>query len=139
MTRDRGIHIGAHLIAGFPTETRAETLAMADEISQLSISFLKIHQLQVIKNTPLAETYRTKPFPVFSYDEYLDFVTQFIERTAPHIVFQRLFATAPDDILVAPEWGKTRHHILRDIEKSLNARDAVQGRLFSPRPVAVRD
>src|SRR3990172_5664446 len=27
LTRNRGIHIGAHLIAGFPTETREETLA----------------------------------------------------------------------------------------------------------------
>jgi len=139
MTRGRGIHIGVHLIAGFPTETRAETLAMADEMSQLPIGFLKMHQLQVIKNTPLAEIYRERPFHVFSYREYLDFVVEFIERTSPHIVFQRLFATAPDDILIAPEWGKSRHQILRDIEKHLDERDAAQGRVFTPRPEAVRD
>ena len=139
MTRGRGIHIGVHLIAGFPSETRAETLAMADEVSQLPIGFLKMHQLQVIKNTPLAEIYRERPFHVFSYREYLDFVVDFIERTSPHIVFQRLFATAPDDILVAPEWGKSRHQILRDIEKHLDERDAAQGRVFTPRPEAVRD
>jgi len=97
-----------------------------------------MHQLQVIKNTPLAEIYQERPFHVFSYREYLDFVVEFIERTSPHIVFQRLFATAPDDILVAPEWGKSRHQILRDIEKHLDAQDATQGRIFSPRPEAVR-
>ena len=73
---------------------------MADIVSELPIRFLKIHQLQIVKDTPLAEQYRAEPFPVFGYEEYIDFVADFIERTAPHIVFQRLFATAPDDILI---------------------------------------
>jgi len=139
ITKGRGIEIGAHLIAGFPTETRNETLAMAGEISQLPIRFLKMHQLQIIKDTPLAVLYRENPFPVFEYHEYLDFVADFIEGTSPHIVFQRLFATAPDDILIAPAWGRNRHHILRDIEKNLAARDALQGRNFTPRTVTVTD
>jgi radical SAM protein (TIGR01212 family) len=139
MTKGRGIHIGAHLIAGFPTETREEMLAMADEMSQLPIEFLKLHQLQIVKDTPLAAQYRENPFQVFGYQEYLDFVADFIERTAPHIVLQRLFATAPDDILIAPEWGRSRHQILRDIEKNLEERDIVQGKKFLPRPAAVRD
>jgi len=135
MTKERGIHIGAHLIAGFPTETRDETLAMAEEMSSLPIiEFLKMHQLQIVKDTPLAEMYKDHPFPVFGYQEYLDFVVDFVERTAPHIVFQRLFATAPDDILIAPAWGKNRHQILSDIEKNLAVRDTVQGRKFSPQP-----
>jgi len=132
MTKGRGIHIGAHLIAGFPTETRKETLAMAGEMSHLPIDFLKLHQLQIIKDTPLAQIYRESPFPVFGYEEYLDFVVDFIEQTSPHIVFQRLFATAPDDILIAPEWGKNRHRMLNDIEKRLNERNATQGRAFTP-------
>ena len=139
MTKDRGIQMGAHLIAGFPTETRDETLSMAGDISQLPLGFLKIHQLQIIRDTPLAALYRENPFPVFAYQEYLDFVADFIERTAPHMVFQRLFATAPDEILIAPEWGRNRHQILNDIEKNLAARDAVQGRIFTPNTVTFRD
>jgi len=131
MTKDRGIHIGTHLIAGFPTESREETLAMAGEISQLPVQFLKLHQLQVVRDTPLAVMYKDKPFYVFEYEEYLDFVVDFIERTSPDIVFQRLFATAPDDILIAPQWGRSRHEILRDIEKNLEKKQAYQGRLFS--------
>lgn len=139
MTKGRGIHIGAHLIAGFPTETRSETLAMAGELSHLPIDFLKMHQLQIIKDTPLALIYRESPFPVFGYDEYLDFVVDFLEQTSPHIVFQRLFATAPDDILIAPEWGKNRHRILNDIEKNLEKRNATQGRAYIPKTAAARN
>ena len=127
LTKERGIQMGAHIIAGFPTETRDEMLAMADEISTLPIGFLKIHQLQVVKDTPLAELYRERPFPIFTYDEYLDFLVDFIERLSPEIVLQRLFAMAPDDILIAPNWGKTKQEIIRDINKRFLQRDAVQG------------
>lgn len=138
LTMDRGIHIGAHLIAGFPTETRSETLSMAEEMSSLPIEFLKLHQLQVVRDTPMAVMYGDTRFPVFEYQDYLEFVADFIERTAPHIVFQRLFATAPDNILLAPAWGKNRHQILNDIEKTLVLRDTVQGKKFRPRQIAAK-
>jgi uncharacterized protein len=128
LTKGRGIFIGTHIIAGFPTETREEMLAMADELSHLPIEFLKIHQLQVVKGTPLAVMYEENPFHVFEYDEYLDFVTDFIEMLSPKIVLQRMFATAPDNILIAPQWGKSRQEILRDIEKKLEMRDTWQGK-----------
>jgi radical SAM protein (TIGR01212 family) len=135
LTKNRGIFIGAHIIAGFPTETREETLAMAGEISSLPIQFLKIHQLQVVRDTPLEEMYKKEPFHTFDYDEYLDFIADFIERLSPEIVLQRLFATAPDNILLAPLWGRNRQQILRDIEKRLDQRDTCQGKKYKM-PVA---
>jgi len=127
LTEGRGIHIGAHIIVGIPTETRDEMLAMADELSAMPIEFVKIHQLQIVKNTVLARRYETEPFHTFEYKEYLDFIVDFIERLSPSIVLQRLFATAPDEILIAPQWGRTRHQILQDIEKKFVERNAVQG------------
>lgn len=128
LTKNRGIFIGTHIIVGFPTETREEMLSMADEVSSLPIDFLKIHQLQVIKNTPLEILYHEKPFHTFEYQEYLEFIIEFIERLSPSLVLQRLFATAPDDILIEPRWGKSRQEILRDIEKRLEAKDTWQGK-----------
>ncbi len=128
LTKNRGIFVGAHLIVGFPTETREEMLSMADEVSHIPIDFLKIHQLQVIKGTPLEILYRENQFHVFGYEEYLEFVSEFIERLSPRIVLQRLFATAPDSILIAPHWGKRRQEILRDIEKRLELKNTYQGK-----------
>ncbi|MGO9953361.1 MAG: TIGR01212 family radical SAM protein [Dissulfurispiraceae bacterium] len=127
LTASKGIHIGAHIIVGIPTETREEMLAMADELSALPIEFLKIHQLQVVRNTVLATQYALQPFHTFEYEEYLDFLIDFIERLSPDIVLERLFATAPDEILIAPQWGRTRHQIIRDIEERFQRRNAVQG------------
>lgn len=128
LTKNRGIFIGAHIIVGFPTETREEMLAMADEISLLKIDFLKVHQLQVVKDTLLESIYKEDPFHLFEYNEYLDFIVDFIERISPDIVFQRLFATAPESILIAPQWGRNRHQILRDIESSIELRNTYQGK-----------
>lgn len=128
MTKDKGIYIGAHVIVGFPTESKEEMLLMADEVSRIPVDFLKIHHLQVIKDTPLEIIYRENPIHLFSYEEYIDFITDFIGRLSPRIILQRLFATAPDNILIAPRWEKGRQEILRDIEKQLELRDIYQGK-----------
>ena len=39
LTRSRGISVGAHLIVGFPTETKVEMLNMADEVSGIQLDF----------------------------------------------------------------------------------------------------
>ncbi|GAB6182834.1 hypothetical protein [Thermodesulfovibrio hydrogeniphilus] len=61
-----GILVGAHIIVGLPTETRQESLKMADEISCHPIKFLKIHQLQIIKDTVLARIYEKNLFMFLS-------------------------------------------------------------------------
>jgi radical SAM protein (TIGR01212 family) len=128
MTIGRGIHVGAHLILGFPTETREEMLAMADEVSRLPIEFLKIHQLQVVKETALANLHAKNPFATFGYQEYIEILADFLERLSPGIILQRLFAAAPDDILIAPLWKKTRSELLRDLDTFMEQRGSCQGK-----------
>ncbi len=131
MTLERGLHAGAHIILGFPTETRQQMLRMAPVLSETGIGFLKVHQLQVIKDTALAEAYLESPFLIFDYDEYVDFVAEFLERLSPDIVIQRLFATAPDDMLVAPRWDRSRHELLRDIGRRLEQKGTRQGSAYA--------
>ena len=130
LTAGRGIHIGAHLILGFPTETRDEMLAMAEVVSGLPIGFLKLHQLQVIKDTVLADLYKKGPFPTLGYEEYLELVAAFLERLSPEVVLQRLFAAAPEDILVAPVWNRSRSEFLIDLDRLMEQRGGFQGRQF---------
>jgi len=128
MTAERGIRIGAHIILGFSTETREEMLVMADELSRLPIEYLKIHQLQVVKNTALADLFITRPFPTFGYCEWIEMLADFLERLSPHIVLQRVFASAPDDILIAPIWNKTRYQLLSDLDAYMEQRNGFQGK-----------
>jgi radical SAM protein (TIGR01212 family) len=127
-TRKLGIETGAHLIVGLPGESREEMLEGAHAISASGVGFLKIHQLQVIKDTPMGRDYEKSPFKVLGYEEYLSLVGDFLDRLRPDIVIQRLFATAPDDILIAPRWGRSRHQVLRDIEAYMLEKGLRQGR-----------
>jgi uncharacterized protein len=127
-TAGRGIGIGAHVILGFPTETREEMLGMADELSSLPIEYLKLHQLQVVRDTALAGLYAENPFPTFGYEEYLRFIAAFIERLSPKIVLQRLFAAAPEDILIAPIWNRTRSEFLKELDALMEEQGSFQGK-----------
>jgi radical SAM protein (TIGR01212 family) len=127
-TRNRGIWLCAHLILGFPWETREETLRAADVISGKGVNFLKLHHLHVVHNTKLEDEYRAKPFPLLGLNEYVELVVDFLERLSPDISVERLFGTAPKDQLIGPVWGKSRAEIKHAIERRLFTRDTWQGR-----------
>ncbi len=128
LTAGRGIQVGAHIILGFPTETREQMLAMADALSALPVEFLKIHQLQVVKGTSLADLYADNPFHTFGYEEYITMLADFLDRLSPDIVLQRLFAAAPDNMLIAPVWHKTRSELLNDLDAFMKQRESRQGK-----------
>ena len=77
-TAGRSITIGAHLIFGLPGESRESMLEGAIRLSELPIQVLKLHQLQIVKGTRLAEQYLENPalFHLYTLDEYLDFVVE---------------------------------------------------------------
>jgi radical SAM protein (TIGR01212 family) len=129
-TRNRGIYVGAHLILGFPWETREEMLATAGVLSKEGIDFLKLHHLHVVEDTALAREYSNSPFPLFGLEDYVELVVDFLERLAPSVRIERLHGTAPQNQLIGPVWNKGRGGIRFAIERRLKERDTWQGRLY---------
>ena len=74
MTAQRDIIVGAHMILGLPGETKEELLHHAETLSQLPLTTLKLHQLQIIRGTVMAKEYRLSPesFNLFELDDYID-------------------------------------------------------------------
>jgi uncharacterized protein len=130
-TRGRGIDICAHVILGFPWESRDEILAMAGVVSKAGIDSIKLHHLHVVSHTAMAREYLRQPFRVLEYQEYLELVVDFLERLSPGIRVERLFGLAPETDLIAPRWGMTKAEIQYDIECRLASRQTWQGRLYS--------
>jgi uncharacterized protein len=130
-TRDRGIQLCAHLILGFPWETREEMLEAADALGDKGVDFLKLHHFHVVRNTLLGDEFQRQQFPLPGFEEYSDLVVDFLERLNPAIYIERLFGFAPAEQLIGPIWGKTKSEIRRHIEQRLLARNTYQGRLFS--------
>ena len=110
-TRNRGIHIGTHLILGFPWESREEMLRGAEVVSAAGIDFLKPHHLHVVRGSVLAGEYFANPFPLPTLEEYARLLADFLARLSPDICIERLFGTAPEELLIAPVWGKNKAEI----------------------------
>ena len=60
-TAGRGIRVGAHIILGLPGETRPMLMEQAALLSRLPLTTLKLHQLQLIRGTRMAEEYDECP------------------------------------------------------------------------------
>jgi len=131
-TASLGIRVGAHIILGLPTESREIILSHADILSQLPITTLKIHQLQLVRGTKMAEQYSEHPewFQLYTANEYIDLAIDFVERLNPLIAIERFVSQSPKSLLIAPEWGLKNFEFTAKIEKQLKERNAWQGRLF---------
>jgi len=128
----RGLHLGGHLILGLPGETKEDMMNHAKMVSQLPINTLKIHHLQIVKHTMMAVQFKKTPemFTFMELDEYIDFVVDFVEELKPEIIIERFFSESPASMLIYPKYGLKNFEVKHLVEKRLEEREAMQGRLF---------
>ncbi len=132
-TRERGIYVGGHLILGLPGESKEDMLAHAKRLNPLGLDTLKLHQLQIVRNTTFAKEYLQDPgqFSLFESGEYINFMVEFLELLSPDIKVERFINQSPGAMLIAPKWGIKNFEIVHKIEKLLDTRNSWQGRRFS--------
>ncbi len=121
-THQAGIMVGAHIILGLPGESRQEMLLHADRLSELPITTLKIHQLQIIRGTLMAGEYLQTPedFHLFTEEEYIELCVDFVHRLRPDIVLERFVSQSPPELLLAPRWGWKNYEFTAKIRKALS-------------------
>lgn len=133
MTAQRGINVGAHFIIGLPSETRQQIMQGIETINSLPLTTIKFHQLQMFKDTAMAEDFARNPerYQLFGLDEYLDFFIEVLVRLNPSFVLERFVSEAPPRFHAGPNWGVVRNEqIMSRFEKILQERNLWQGMLF---------
>lgn len=122
--------IGVHLIFGLPDESDAYLIETARLINQLPIHNVKLHQLHVLKKTPLAEIYQRGEYQPLLLEEYARRVGLFLRHLSSNIAVQRLAAVASRwDELLAPEWTKEKMRPTQFIEDQMRLNGHRQGDL----------
>lgn len=134
--KERNLRICAHLILGFPGESREDMLRATALLNRLGIDGVKLHNLHVIKNTALEKIYNAGEFSLFSQNEYVALVVEFLERLSPDIIVHRLTGETYRAITVAPEWSVDKIGVHNAIHRELEARDTWQGRRCLDSPIA---
>lgn len=125
--RERKIEVVVHIINGLPYETEEMMLDTVRHVNKLDIQGIKIHMLNIVKDTKLHELYMNKPFEMLKRDEYIDIVIRQLELLRKEIVIHRITADPDPDNLVEPKWLLAKRTLINDIDKEMVKRNTYQG------------
>jgi radical SAM protein (TIGR01212 family) len=119
--------LGVHLIFGIPGESEEEMLESLTTVCQLGVDALKLHHLQVIKDTPLADLYKLGKVPVFTKHQYLAFLLKAIPLIPAEVTIHRLWATSHLSLLEAPRWNVLANKLSDELRALLEENKLWQG------------
>ncbi len=131
-TAAKGILTGGHVILGLPGETHDDIVSQAARLSELPLTTLKLHQLQLIRGTKMAHEFEEHPeeFHLYEVDEYIDLVIDYVEQLRPDMVLERFVSQSPKELLIAPDWGLKNYEFTERVKKRMREREAYQGKLY---------
>jgi radical SAM protein (TIGR01212 family) len=133
VAKEAQVDVGVHLIFGWPTETEKQLIETARLCNSLPISNVKLHNLHVLKGTPLADLYASGEFRPVDLDEYSHRVGVFLDHLDPRIAVHRLAALSSRwDELIAPDWVRHKMKSWQGVIDRVNDGGHFQGRCFNP-------
>lgn len=128
--RQRNINVIVHIINGLPYETKEMMLETINHLNKLDIQGIKIHMLNIIKNTPLETLYNQENFHILTKEEYIDIVINQLELLDPKIVIHRITSDPDPKELLEPTWLIKKFCLLNDIDKEMKKRNTYQGKNY---------
>lgn len=125
--RSRGLPVCTHLILGLPGEDEQAVASSFDRVMQLGTDGLKLHPLHVVKGTQLARQWRRNDYQPLTMKRYIHMACNLIESTPDSVIYHRVTATAPSELLLAPAWCSKKWTVINAIETALKNRGTRQG------------
>ena len=126
--KSNNIEVVVHIINSLPFETTNMMLDTVKYINKLNIDGIKIHMLNIIKDTKLEKLYKENPFHLLTKEEYIDIVIRQLELLDEKIVIHRITADPDPKTLIEPTWLLKKFCVLNDIDKEMVKRDTYQGK-----------
>lgn len=126
---DAGFPVGLHLILGLPGENRAMMLESVRRVNALPVDTVKFHQLQILRDTPLAAARARGEFAdtlSFTPEEYAALCADIVELLRPDIAIERFVAQAPPDMLIEPQWGLKNYQFMHLLQRVIENRRGAQ-------------
>lgn len=125
--RRRNIRCVTHLIMGLPGESREDMLESVRYTADPGLFGIKLHMLNILKNTPIEKMYLSGRIRLLEKREYIDLIADSIEIIPPEVTLHRITGDAPYGMLTAPEWSADKRSILNGVNKELKKRGSIQG------------
>lgn len=118
---NKGIRVGIHLIAGLPSEDSDKILQTIEKSVELPIDTIKLHQLQVLKGTPLSQKILEGELKVheFTLEEYLHLCSKIVKMIPDRIIIERFLSQSPPEMVISPSWGLKNYEFMSKLAKLL--------------------
>jgi uncharacterized protein len=134
------LHIGLHLIFGLPGETDEDIIKSAEICNGLPITNVKLHNLHVLKKTPLEDLYKQGQFAPIDFSTYARRTAVFLQHLSPRIYVDRLAAYSSRwDELVAPDWTANKMLSHQGIIDYMRQESFFQSRLYQTKDSQEKD
>ena len=117
-----GIKVFAHIIVGFEGESREDWSNTVKTLVDLGVDGFKIHNLHIIKNTPLHVEYKKRQFKVYNEFEYAEELISLLRLIPIGIPILRIATDTPDKDLVAPKWQMSKGEFGEYVKDTLEYR-----------------
>lgn len=125
--REKNIDVVVHIINGLPFETKEMMIETVKYLNDLDIQGIKIHMLQILKDTKLEKLYQETPFKLLTKEEYIEIVCEQLQYLNDEIVIHRLTGDPKPEDLIAPNWVIKKIDVLNGIDKYMAKNDIIQG------------
>lgn len=117
-----GFPVGLHLILGLPGETEDMMNETVRRVSELPVSTVKFHQLQILRGTRLEKIASQLDIPLYTAEEYAGLCARLLGSLRRDIAVERFVAQAPDDMLLSPRWGLKNYRFTALLQKILGGK-----------------
>lgn len=123
-----GIEVVTHVIIGLPNETDSMILDTVKYVGKVTDG-IKLQLLHVLNGTDLAVEYANEEFNVLSLEHYADLICRAIELIPKNVVIHRITGDGDKKLLIAPLWSGDKKKTLNYINKELDRRNIIQGKM----------
>ena len=110
-----GAEVIVHQILGLPGETVEDMAATARYIGESGADGVKFHLLHVLRNTDLAEEWRTGRMEPMSLEVYIAALETCIRQLPREVVIHRMTGDGAKRDLLAPLWSADKKRVLNTI------------------------
>jgi hypothetical protein len=86
--------------------------------------------MQIIRGTRLAEEFAANPFHIYTVDEYIKLIAEYIQRLRPDLILERFVSQSPKELLIAPHWGLKNYEFTNLLVNHLKQNKIYQGQFF---------
>ena len=130
--KDANINVIVHVILGLPFETEEMMYQTVSYVGKSGADGIKLQLLHVLKNTRLADIYKSGAFETLTLEEYTNILCNCVELIPKNMVIHRLTGDGAKKLLIAPMWSADKKLVLNIISKAMRDKNIIQGSKFRP-------